>query len=106
MTNHGPGGSYLMLNKNSMVTGERPLLNIGFKYNYCMVISFVATEDVVSTKSGTTYLYNYPDQFNNVSVHLVSCILVMYKLFGSVNEVEYHNKSRQSDLALDKFWAT
>ena len=27
----------------------------------------------------------------------------MYKFFGSVNEVEYHNKSRQSDLSLEKF---
>ena len=25
---------------------------------------------------------------------------------GSVNEVESHNKSRQSDLALEKFWVT
>ena len=30
----------------------------------------------------------------------------MYKLFGSVNEVDSHNKSRQSDLVLDKFWVT
>ena len=30
----------------------------------------------------------------------------MYKFFGSVNDVDTHNKSRQSDLALEKFWVT
>ena len=30
----------------------------------------------------------------------------MYKLSLSINEVEYHNKSRQYDLALGKFWVT
>ena len=30
----------------------------------------------------------------------------MYKLFGSVNEVGVHNKSRLSDLALGKLWVT
>ena len=30
----------------------------------------------------------------------------MSKLFVSVNEVESHNKSRQSDISLDKLWVT
>ena len=30
----------------------------------------------------------------------------MSKFFGSVNEVDSHKKSRQSDLALEKFWVT
>ena len=30
----------------------------------------------------------------------------MYKFFGAVNEVESHNNSRQSDLALENFWVT
>ena len=30
----------------------------------------------------------------------------MYKFFGYFNEVESHNKSRQSDLAPDNFWVT
>ena len=28
----------------------------------------------------------------------------MYNVFGSVNEIESHNKSRQYYLALEKFW--
>ena len=30
----------------------------------------------------------------------------MYKSFGYINEVEYHNKPRQSDLDLEKLWVT
>ena len=30
----------------------------------------------------------------------------MSKFFGSFNELESHKKSRQSDLALEKFWVT
>ena len=30
----------------------------------------------------------------------------MSKLFSSVNEVESHKKSRQSDLELEKWWVT
>ena len=31
---------------------------------------------------------------------------IMYKFFGYVNEIDYHNKSRQSDQALEKYWST
>ena len=30
----------------------------------------------------------------------------MYKLFGAVNKVDSHNKSRQAYMTLDKFWVT
>ena len=30
----------------------------------------------------------------------------MPKFFGYVNKIEYHNKYRQSDLALEKYWVT
>ena len=30
----------------------------------------------------------------------------MYKFFRYFNEVDSHNKSRNSDLAMDKFWVT
>ena len=30
----------------------------------------------------------------------------MYYFFGYVNEVDFHNKSSQFDLALEKFWIT
>ena len=47
-----------------------------------------------------TYLYKYHDPFANISIHPFDCTLVMYKLFGLVNDVESHKKSRQYDLEL------
>ena len=52
---------------------------------------------------GITYLLKYTDQFSIVSIFFVAIPLLMYKCFGSINEVDSHNKSHQLDLALDKF---
>ena len=58
------------------------------------------------TQAGIPYLYKYPDQFYNVAICHIYHPLVMYKFFGSVNEVESHNKSSQSDLVLEKLLVT
>ena len=50
-------------------------------------------------------LLTFPDQFSNVSICPVARPHIMSKFFGLVNEVESHNKSRQSDIVMDKFWA-
>ena len=42
----------------------------------------------------------------NVPIITVARPLVMYKFFVSVNQVESHNKHRQSDLVLEKYWIT
>ena len=43
LTNNWSGGSYLMLKRNHMVPGDRPLISIGYKYNMWNVISLVVT---------------------------------------------------------------
>ena len=53
---------------------------------------------------GISYLSKYPEQFSNVSILPVDRPLFESNFFGSVNEVGSHNKSIQSDLALEKFW--
>ena len=45
-------------------------------------------------------------KFSNVSICPVSNPFLMSRFFGSVSEVDPHNKSHQSDLALEKFWVT
>ena len=89
-----------------MVPGGRPLIAIGYNYNLWKVIYFIVIEFVRTTNSGPPYLSKYTDQFSNFSICPVSRPLVMYKFFGSVNDVESHNKSRWSDLALEKLWVT
>ena len=79
---------------------------IGYKYNYRKGLSFVAKEGVRSTTFGITYLLKYPDQFSNVSIRPVASPHIMSKFFVLVNEVDSHNKSRQSVLVLEKFWVT
>ena len=86
-----------------MVPGERALLAIGYKNNTKKVISCVATAGVGSTTLGIPYLWKYPDQFYNVSIRPVACPLLLSKFFGSVNEVDSHNKLRKSYIGMDKF---
>ena len=95
-----------MLKRNYMVPGDRPIIAIGYKYNTRKVLYFIAKTDAGSTNSGIPYLSKYTDQISNVFICPVACPLVMSNLFGSVNEVVSHNKSRQSDLALEEYWVT
>ena len=62
-------------------------------------VSFIVTDNAGSISTGIPYLSKYPDQFTNVDIRPVACPLVMSKK-SAVNEVDFHNKSRQSDLAL------
>ena len=59
-----------------------------------------------STTLGIPYLSKYPDQISNVSIHPVDSPLIMSKFFDSVNDVDSHNKCRQSYLALEKCFVT
>ena len=68
-----------------MVTGERPLLAIGYKYNSQKVLSFVATAGEGITTLGIPYLSKYTDQCSNISIYPVARTLLVSKCFGSVN---------------------
>ena len=83
-----------------MVPVERPPLVISYKYNSQKVLSFLATAGAGSTTLGIPYLSKYPDQFSNVSIFPIYRPRLMSKFFGSVNEMDSHNKSHQSDIAL------
>ena len=70
------------------------------------VLYFLVTDNAGSIQAGIPYLSKYPDQFTNVAIRPVDFLLVMSNFFGAVNEVDSHNKSRQSDFALEKFCVT
>ena len=103
-TKDWPGGFYLMLKIKYVVPGDRPIIAIGCKYKAKKVIYLIATEDAGITKFGIPYLYKYPENFYNVSIHPVSHPLVMSRLFGSFNEFYPNKKPRQYGLALEKYW--
>ena len=68
-----------------------------------MVLCLIDTEDTWSTNDGITYLSKYHDPFYNVNIRPVDHPLVMSKLFGSVSEVDSHNKSINYGLALENY---
>ena len=103
MMHNFPGGFYLMLNSKTVVPGDRPILTIGCKFNYREVLSFIATERGGSTKYGIPHLSKFNDQFDNASTLPVYCHQIMSKY---VNEIDSHNKYRQSDLCLENYWVT
>ena len=100
MTKNCPVGSYIVLKRSYMVTGDTSLIYVGYKYNTHKVLYFVDIQDLWITKSGIFYLYSYPELFSNAYILPVGCPIYMYNLFGSVYEVYSHHKSRQYDLAL------
>ena len=97
-----PVCSYLVLRRKPMVPRYIRLIAIGYKYNVRKVLCFIVTDKSRITKTGIPYLSKYPDQFTNVAIRPVARPLVMSKK-SAVNEVYSHNKSRQSDLALEKW---
>ena len=62
-----------------MVTGGWLLIAISYKYNACMVISFIVIDDLGIPKAFIPCLYRYPDQFSNVEILPVALPLVIYK---------------------------
>ena len=101
-----PGGSYLVLNITPRFPGERPLLAIGYKSNSSKVLGFISNEGAGSTEPGYPYLSRFPDIYSNVSVRPVvhPCLLVRYS--NACNAIDNHNRMRQSDLSLEKYWVT
>ena len=95
-----------MLRIKPMVPGDKPFIATGYKYNARKVLSFIVTDNAGRTNTGIPYLSKYPDQCTNVDIRPVAFPLVMSKCFSAVNEVDFRNKSRQSYLALDKWWVT
>ena len=65
---------------------------------------FIVTDNVGGTESCIPCLSKYTESFSNVYILTVARLLAMSKFFASVNEVESHNKSRHSGLALNIFW--
>ena len=64
-----------------MLPRDRPLIDIGYRYNAREVVYFIVIDDTGRKKTGIPYLSKYPDQFTNVFVRPVSCPFVMSIVF-------------------------
>ena len=76
-----------------MVTGGRPLISIGYKYNARKVLSFIVTDN-----AGAQILVFpiYPSILTNLLMFPFALLLVplLCQNNSAVNEVDSHNKSR------------
>ena len=91
------------MKSNPIFPCGRPLLAIGYKYNFSKFLGFIATEGAGSTEPGDPYLSHYPDIYSNVSVRPVVPPHLLGRYLNACNETDNHNRMRQSDLALDKY---
>ena len=88
-----------------MVPGDRPLISIGCKYNAQKVLSFIVTKP----QGAQRLVFPIYLSILTNSLMLPSALLfipLLRQKYSAVNEVDSHNKSRQSDLELDKWWVT
>ena len=92
-----------MLRIKHMVPRVRPIIDIYSKYKSDKVLSFIVTEFIGIIRSVIPYLPKYPYLFYHVAILPVACTLSVSKFFGYVNEVDFHSKSSQSGLALNRY---
>ena len=60
-------------------------------------------EGGIITVPGVPYLYHYPDNYSNVSIHPILCPQFIGRYFSAYNTIDNHNSMRQPDLVLDKY---
>ena len=46
LKNYWPGGSHLVLRSKPVVPGDRPLIDIGYKYNTRKVLYFISADNI------------------------------------------------------------
>ena len=62
------GRSHIVMSITPRVTGDRPIMAIGYKYNHWKFLEFIATEEDGSTDPGDPYLYFFPENYSKVSI--------------------------------------
>ena len=80
-------GSYLVTKSTPRVPVVRPLLAIGYKYNYRKVLVFIAAEGAGSNEPVYPYLYSFTDIYYNVSVRPVANPHLLDRYFNSCNAI-------------------
>ena len=100
------GESYLQLKSNPRVIGDRPLMDIGYKYNSRKVLILIATEGGGIKEPGDPHLSFFPDIYSNVSVCPVVHNNLLGRYLNSCNSIDNNNRMWQSDLVLEKYWVT
>ena len=56
-----PGGSHIVMKITPRVPCGRPIMSIGYKYNYKKVLGFIPTDGAGITKPGDPYFSSFPE---------------------------------------------
>ena len=99
-----PSGSHVVMNGSPIVTVDRTLMSIRYRYRYQKVIVFNDMDCARSNKPGVPYLSRYPDNYSNISICPVIRPHFIGIYCGVFNAIDNHNRMHQYDLALDKHW--
>ena len=86
------GKSYIVMKSNPRFPVERPLLDIGYKYNSRKVLGFIATEGGVGTEPGDPYISRSPDIYSNVSVCPIVHPHTLGRYFNACIKIDNHNR--------------
>ena len=87
LTKYWAGVSYIVLNRKSTMTGDRPISYIGCKHNVRKVLYFIIALDIGIKDAIIIFLSNYNETFCDVVIQSVACILLMSKVFAYINDV-------------------
>ena len=98
-----PGGSYLAMKITPRVSGGRPLMAIGYKYNSVIVLGFIDAKGGGSTEPRDPYLSHFPDIYFNLSVCLIFRPQLLGRYLNACNTTGNHNMMRRYDLEVDKY---
>ena len=92
------------MNITPIVNGGRPLTAVGYKYNASNFVGLISTEGGGSTELVYPYLSLFPDIYSNVSNFPIVGPHFIVRCFNTFNAIDNHDKIRQSDPALEKYW--
>ena len=101
-----PGSSHLVIKRTPRVPDVIPLMAIGYTYNSINVLVFIATEGAGSNELGDPYLSRFPNMYSNVYICPVFFPHLLVRYLNALYAIYNHNRMRQSDPALEKYWLT
>ena len=84
--------------------GDRPLMDIGYKWKPIKVLGFISTDMAGTTYPDSPYLYNLPVNYYNVYIWPVFSPFILGSYFNACNAIENKNNMLKYDLALEKYW--
>mmetsp|Transcript_16204 Transcript_16204/g.37447 ORF Transcript_16204/g.37447 Transcript_16204/m.37447 type:complete len:323 (-) Transcript_16204:327-1295(-) len=97
-----PSGSHIVFECE-----EHRLFAVAYRYSLrSKVLCFIGTWNAGSTIPGEPYIARFGDEYGNLQSRAIMRPDVISRYFKVSDKIDNHNKSRQSDLGLERLWLT